>query len=63
MTQEKAQSIIIDMYGSTAYAIGYSESTTESVIYWLYKGESEDNFKFHICRKGEGCRKGIGIKK
>lgn len=53
MTQDKAQSIIKKTYGTTAYAIGQSESATEIVIYWLYKGESEDNFRLHAITTDE----------
>ena len=51
MTQTQAQAIIAETYGINAYAIGHTESETETVIFWLYKGESEDEFKTHTINK------------
>lgn len=51
MTQATAQAIIKENYGLNAYAIGHTESETETVIFWLYKGESEEEYKTHIIKE------------
>lgn len=47
MTQELAQEIITKAYGNNAYAIGHTENCGVATIFWIYEGETEDDYKVH----------------
>ena len=51
MTQDEAQEIIRNTYGSFAYAIGHTEDGEEVTIFYLYNGEDETEVKAHQTRK------------